>query len=157
MNCRKIVGPRMEPFNTIFKKCFHFIRSSLVSVLHDLRFSHDRHHSLLNWFYCFVNLFIWYLKFWNIQYVSFTKQTIWSENSEENVHLSSQPPNSTVTIVSVPRRFPERLICGTDLGEGNFIFCCTGTTDSNFWQIKIIRLTSHIFLLLLFFLRWFKI
>ena len=31
-----------------------------------------------------------------------------------------------------------------DLGEGNLIFCCTGPTDPNFRQIKIIVLISHI-------------
>ena len=27
--------------------------------------------------------------------------------------------------------------CYLHLGEGNSIFCCTGPTDPNFWQIKI--------------------
>ena len=30
------------------------------------------------------------------------------------------------------------------LGEGNLIFCCTGPSDPNFWQIKTIILTLHI-------------
>ena len=35
------------------------------------------------------------------------------------------------------------LMDGNLLGKGNLIFCCTGQTDPNFWQIKKIILILH--------------
>ena len=54
-------------------------------------------------------------------------------------------------IISLTRKLLSYILGIPPLDEGNLIFCCTGTTDPNFWQIKIIIVILILHKIFLFF------
>ena len=88
----------------------------------------------------YVNFISWdYYLFWLtpciFDFLFVNASRSWTD--KWNIRKVKQAPNSMMETY-------HRLGILWWLGEGNLIFCCTGPTDSNFWEIKIIILISYI-------------